>query len=233
MSYIPTMGSLFSGIVGFEISPQRYGSKVLWQSEIEPWAVQLLQKRFPDAIQLGDIQNISGFEIPQVDFITFGSPCQDMSVAGKRAGLGGERSGLFRQAVKIIKEMREATNGEYPKYIIWENVPGALSSNKGADFRTVLEEITETEIPMPQSGRWANSGMVRGGQCDVSWRILDAQYWGVPQRRKRIYLVGDYRKQCSAEILFKPESLFRDITESCKTGERTPEYVKESIGTTS
>lgn len=207
--YTPTMGSLFSGIGGFEAAAQWHGAKVLWQSEIEPWAVQLLQKRFPDAKQLGDIARISGSEIPHVDFITFGSPCQDMSVAGKRAGLDGERSGLFRQATRIIKEMREATNGEYPKFAIWENVPGAFTSNKGFDFRAVLEEITEAEIPMPASGRWATAGMVRGGKCDVSWRTLDAQYWGTPQRRKRIYLVADYRAERSAEILFKPESVSR------------------------
>lgn len=229
MGYIPTMGSLFSGIGGFEIAAQWHGCKVLWQSEIEPWAVQLLQKRFPDAVQLGDIKNIDGSKISPVDFITFGSPCQDMSVAGKRAGLDGERSGLFYQAVRIIKEMRKATNGEYPKYIIWENVGGSLSSNKGNDFRTVLEEITEAKIPMPKSGRWANAGMVRGGECDVSWRVLDAQYWGVPQRRKRIYLVGDYRGQRSAEILFKPEGVSRYPAPCSKSWEETAADIRTSI----
>ena len=229
MGYIPTMGSLFSGIGGFEIAAQWHGCKVLWQSEIEPWAVQLLQKRFPDAVQLGDIKNIDGSKISPVDFITFGSPCKDMSVAGKRAGLDGERSGLFYQAVRIIKEMRKATNGEYPKYIIWENVGGSLSSNKGNDFRTVLEEITEAKIPMPKSGRWANAGMVRGGECDVSWRVLDAQYWGVPQRRKRIYLVGDYRGQRSAEILFKPEGVSRYPAPCSKSWEETAADIRTSI----
>lgn len=204
-----TMGSLFSGFGGFEVAAQWYDVKVLWQSEIEAWAVELLKHRFPEAEQLGDVCNINGAEIESVDIITFGSPCQDMSVAGKRTGLDGERSGLFREAMRIIREMRESTNGEYPKYIIWENVPGAFSSNKGLDFKAVLEEITESKVPMPKSGRWAAAGMVRGGKCNVSWRVLDAQYWGVSQRRKRIYLVGDYRTGRSAEILFKPESVSR------------------------
>lgn len=231
-----TMGSLFSGIGGFEVAASWYGIKCLWQSEIEPWAVELLKERFPDAKQLGDICGISGAEIPPVDIITFGSPCQDMSVAGARKGMkhvcpecgaefdiqddidvcpvcGAEiektRSGLFMEAIRIIREMRRATNGIYPNFIIWENVPGAFTSNRGMDFRAVLEEITETKIPMPASGRWANAGVVRGGIADVAWRVLDAQYWGVPQRRKRIYLVADYRGQRAGEILFKPEGVSR------------------------
>lgn len=229
---VPTMGSLFSGIGGFEIAAQWNGAKVLWQSEIEPWAVQLLETRFPNARQLGSVTDIDGAEIEPVDIITFGSPCQDMSVAGKRAGLDGERSGLFRQAMRIIREMREATNGEYPKYIIWENVPGAFTSNKGNDFRTVLEEITETEIPMPDSGRWAATGVVRGGKCDVSWRTLDAQYWGVLQRRKRIYLVADYRAKRSAEILFKPESVSRYPAPCGESRKGATSDIKSGTGTT-
>lgn len=225
-----TMGSLFSGFGGFEIAAQKHNIKIVWQSEIEPWAIELLKTRFPEAKQLGDICKINGADIEPVDIITFGSPCQNMSMAGNRKGLSGEQSSLFYEAMRIIKEMREATNGEYPKYIIWENVNRALTSNKGADFRTVLEEIAEAEVPMPRSGRWANSGMVRGGAADISWRILDAQYWGVPQRRKRVYLVGDYRNGCSAEILFKPESVLGNIAESCKERERTSETVERSIG---
>ena len=254
-----TMGSLFSGFGGFEIAAQRYDVKVLWQSEIEPWAIELLKKRFPDAVQLGDINNINGYDIPPVDIITFGSPCQDMSVAGVRKGMkyicskcgeefdiqtdaavcpecGAEiektRSGLFIEAMRIIREMREATNGEYPRYIIWENVPGAFTSNRGNDFRAVLEEITESKIPIPKSGRWANAGMVRGGECDVSWRVLDAQYWGVPQRRKRIYLVGDYRTERSGEILFKPESVSRYPKQSGEARQRIAADIKASFGET-
>lgn len=224
-----TMGSLFSGIGGFELSAQWHGVKVIWQSEIEPWACEILKAHFPDAIQLGDIQNIDGALIPPVDIITFGSPCQDMSVAGKRAGLTGARSGLFMEAVRIIREMRKATNGEYPEFAVWENVPGAFSSNKGHDFQAVLEEITEGEIPMPKSGRWATAGMVRGGTADVSWRVLDAQYWGVPQRRKRVYLVADYRGQRSAEILFKPEGVSRYFTPCSESWEETAADIRTSI----
>ncbi len=230
--YTPTMGSLFSGIGGFELPAIWHGAKVLWQSEIEPWAVELLKKHFPDAKQLGDISKICGRDIPPVDFITFGSPCQDMSIAGKRAGLDGERSGLFRQAIRIIREMREATNGEYPHFAIWENVPGALSSHKGLDFKAVLEEITETQIPMPDSGRWATAGMVRGGAADISWRVLDAQYWGVSQRRKRIYLVADYRTERSAEILFKPEGVSRYPAPGKEPWQGTAADIEACIGKT-
>jgi len=219
--YTPTMGSLFSGFGGFELPAEWHGAKCLWQSEIEPWPVKLLAHRFPDAIQLGDITKINGAEIPPVDFITFGSPCQDMSVAGKREGIEGSRSVLFYEATRIIKEMREATNGEYPHFAIWENVPGSLTSHNGGDFRAVLEEITEAEIPMPDTGRWADSGMVRGGAADISWRILDAQYWGVPQRRKRIVLVADYKTERSAEILFIPEGVSRHPSQSGKQGQGT------------
>lgn len=158
-------------------------------------------------VQLGSITEIDGGKIPPVDIISFGSPCQDLSVAGKRKGIGGERSGLFREAIRIIYEMRCATNGLYPTFIIWENVPGAFSSNGGGDFRTVLEEITKSGISMPVSGKWAKAGMVRTCGGEVAWRQLDAQYWGVPQRRKRIFLVGDFGGRRATEILFKCESL--------------------------
>lgn len=233
MEPLITIGSLFSGFGGFEIAAQKHDIKILWQSEMEPWAVELLKARFPETKQLGDICDINGADIAPVDIITFGSPCQNMSMAGNRKGLAGEQSSLFYEAIRIIREMRKATNGEYPKYIIWENVNGALTSNKGADFRAVLEEITESEIPMPRSGKWANAGMVRGGKCDIAWRVLDAQYWGVPQRRKRIYLVGDYRNGCAAEILFKPEGLLGDTEESRKAGKRTPEGTERCVGETS
>ena len=198
-----TMGSLFAGIGGFEYAGQQLNIDCLWNSEIDPACAARLKHHWPHTKQLGDITKIDGTKIPPVDIITFGSPCQDMSVAGKRVGLDGERSVLFREAVRIIYEMREATNGEYPKYIVWENVPGAFSSNKGLDFRAVLEEITKTEIPMPATGRWAATGMVRGGAVSVAWRQYDAKHWGVPQRRKRIYLVGDFTGGCAGEILFK------------------------------
>ena len=156
---------------------------------------------------LGDIQNIQGNEIDPVDCITFGSPCQDLSVAGKRQGLAGERSGLFAEAIRVIREMREATNGEYPKFAVWENVPGAFSSNKGEDFRTVLENLSNLcqpgiPIPRPGKGRWTKSGCVFGDRWSIAWRTMDAQYWGVPQRRRRIALVVDFGRRRAGEILF-------------------------------
>lgn len=230
--YTPAMGSLFSGFGGFEIPSQWHGARVEWQSEIAPWAVRLLGFRFPTAKQLGDIREINGAEIEPVDYITFGSPCQDMSVAGKRAGIDGKRSVLFYEAIRIIREMREATNGKYPHFVIWENVPGSLTSHKGRDFQSVLEEIAEAEIPMPRFDRWANAGMVRGGAADISWRVMDAQYWGVPQRRKRVVLVADYTTQRSTEILFIPESVSRHPTPSSKQGQGAAETSACDIGET-
>lgn len=222
------LGSLFDGIGGFPLSAQRHGIEPVWASEIEPFPIKVTQHHFPNMKHLGDITQINGAEIEPVDIITFGSPCQDLSVAGKREGLQGERSGLFMDAVRIIREMRRASGGEYPRFIVWENVPGAFSSNKGEDFRAVLSEITEAEIPMPTSGKWAEAGMVRTERIDIAWRTLDAQYWGVPQRRRRIFLVADFGGQCAAEILFKPEGLRRNIAESREAGEEIAGAVGDS-----
>lgn len=163
---------------------------------------------------LGDITKIHGDQIEPVDCITFGSPCQDLSIAGRRAGLAGERSRLFMEAVRIIKEMRSSTNGLYPTFAVWENVPGAFSSNGGEDFRAVLEELARVEqpdasIPRPsgRGGRWSKAGAIAGNGWSLAWRQLDAQYWGVPQRRKRIALVADFGGQRAGEILFERESL--------------------------
>lgn len=142
------------------MAARRQGIKTVWVSEIEPDCIDIAKRHFPEALQLGDITQIDGAKIPVVDIISFGSPCQDLSVAGKQTGLDGSRSGLFMEAVRITREMREKTNGQYPKYIIWENVAGAFSSNKGEDFRRVLEEITQSNISMPKSGKWATAGMV-------------------------------------------------------------------------
>lgn len=163
---------------------------------------------------LGDITKLDGFQIEPVSAITFGSPCQDLSTAGRRAGLQGKRSSLFLDAVRIIKEMREATNGIYPAFAVWENVPGALSSNKGEDFRQVLQELAHLcddtiSIPRPPK-KWLNAGSIMGDGYSIAWRILDAQYWGVPQRRRRIALVVDFGGNRAAEILFNPESLQRN-----------------------
>lgn len=164
-------------------------------------------------IHLGDITKIHGDQIEPVYCITFGSPCQDLSIAGRRAGLAGERSGLFMEAVRIIKEMRRATHGSYPVVVIWENVPGAFSSNGGEDFRAVLEELARVEqpdasIPRPSGGgRWSKAGAIAGNGWSLAWRQLDAQYWGVPQRRKRIALVVDFAGGRAGKILFERESL--------------------------
>lgn len=214
-----TLGSLFDGSGGFPLAGVICGIEPIWASEIDPFCVSVTSKRFPQMQHLGDITKINGAEIPPVDIITFGSPCQDLSIAGKRAGLDGERSGLFMEAVRIIKEMRGKTNGKYPKYIVWENVPGAFSSNKGEDFRTVLEEIakikdTDVSVPRPQKGKWKDAGNIVGNGYSFAWRVLDAQFWGVPQRRKRIFLVGSFGNERAGEILFKRESLSGNFAES-------------------
>jgi len=209
-----TLGSLFDGVAGFPLVASHYGITTKWASEIEPFPIRVSQKHFPDMKHLGDVTLINGAEIEPVDIISFGSPCQDMSVAGKRAGLEGARSGLFAEAVRIIREMRQSTDGVYPRFAIWENVPGAFSSNKGQDFRAVLEEITEAKIPVPRSGRWAESGLVRGNGRAVAWRVLDAQYWGVPQRRKRIFLVADFTGECAGEVFPEREGLLGNSAES-------------------
>lgn len=187
-----TLGSLFDGLGGWQIAACRAGIKPVWSSEIEKLPLKLTSIRFPNTKQIGDITKLSAAEIKPVDIITMGSPCQDLSIAGKREGLAGERSGLFVTAINLVHAMRKLTNGRYPKYVVWENVTGAFSSNKGMDFKTVLEKITETSIPVPGHHKWAKSGMVRSRICTVVWRTLDAQYWGIPQRRRRIFLIADY-----------------------------------------
>lgn len=209
-----TLGSLFDGIGGWQIAARRAGVTPSWSSEIEKFPCIATKTRFPATKQLGDITRIDGGAIPKVDIVTMGSPCQDLSMAGRREGLAGKRSGLFIRAVELIQQMRTATNGHCPKIAIWENVPGAFTSNKGLDFKTVLESFTETHIPIPRGGRWASAGMVRSSKCNVVWRALDSQFWGVAQRRRRIFLVVDYTKGRTEEILFKPESVPGDIEQS-------------------
>lgn len=214
-----TLGSLFDGIGSWMLVAERLGIKPLWSSEIEVLPMKVSNAHFPDVKQLGDIRHINGKEIETVDIITFSSPCQNLSVAGNRAGLCGKESNLFHEAIRIIREMREATNGEYPKFIVWENVKNAFRTNKGNDFRTVLEEISEADIPIPRSGRWANAGLVRSKNCDISWRLTDARGWGVPQRRKRIFLIADFRPNNGgqgrfAEVLFKSKSVSWNTAES-------------------
>ena len=210
------LGSLFDGSGGFPLAGSLCGIEPVWASEVEPYPIAVTRSRFPNMKHLGSVTDINGGDIEPVDIITFGSPCQDLSVAGKRAGLKHEangddettRSGLFMEAVRIIKEMREATNGEYPTFAVWENVPGAFSSNKGEDFRTVLEELIKIVEPtavmpaVPKNG-WPYADSYCGDGWSLAYRVFDAQYWGVPQRRRRIYLVLDLRGQRAGKVSFE------------------------------
>ena len=227
-----TLGSLFDGIGGALLAAKHAVITPLWASEIEPFPRSVTEKHFPQVKHLGDITKISPETLDPVDIICAGSPCQDLSIAGKRKGLEGERSGLFKTAVNLFHHLRERTNR--PRFFVWENVPGAFSSNKGADFRAVLEEIGQTEIPMPPNGRWANAGVAELPQCEIAWRVLDAQYWGVPQRRRRIFLVADFTAEgrCAGEILFEPESVPRHPAESESQREGAAEGTERSLGAT-
>ena len=204
-----TLGSLFDGSGGFPLGGLMCGIKPIWASEIEPFAIRVTTKRLPFMKHLGDINTIDGSKIEPVDIITFGSPCQDVSIAGKREGLDGKRSSLFYEAIRIIKEMRRKTNGKYPRYCLWENVPGALSSNKGEDFKNVLESICQIKenVSVPKPEKWSNAGKIVGDNFSLAWRVLDARYFGVPQRRKRIYLVADFDGDSAGKILFESEGL--------------------------
>ncbi len=207
-----SLGSLFDGSGGFPLGGLLAGITPLWASEIEPFPIRVTTKRLPFVKHLGDISAVDGAEIDPVDIITFGSPCTDMSVAGKRAGLDGRQSCLFYQAIRIVKEMRCATDGKYPRFIVWENVPGAFSSNKGEDFKAVLEAVCSVKdesisVPGPPKGKWANAGTVVGDGLSLAWRVLDAQFWGIPQRRKRIYLVADFAGGSAGKVLFESEGV--------------------------
>lgn len=226
-----TLGSLFDGIGGFPYAASFYGIRTLWASEIVPECISVTKRHFPDMEHVGDITKLHGGKLPPVDIITFGSPCQDLSVAsGKRLGLAGERSGLFLEAIRIIREMQEATNYEYPKFALWENVPGALSSSDRLDFKAVLEAFTKTEIPMPGSGQWANAGMVRGRGTDLAWCVYDAQYFGTAQRRRRIFLVCDFRGTHAGEILFVPKSLSGYFAAGGTPRQGTAAYAQNGTG---
>ncbi len=230
-----TLGSLFDGSGGFPLGGLLSGITPLWASEIEPYPIRVTTKRFPQVQHLGDISKVSGADIAPVDIITFGSPCTDMSVAGKRAGLDGRQSVLFYQAIRIIKEMRCVTNDNYPRYIVWENVPGAFSSNKGEDFRAVLEEICKVKdesVSVPQSGKWTNAGEIVADGFSLAWRVLDAQFWGVPQRRKRIYLVADFAGRSAGKILFESEGLSGYSAEGFRSWQGTACHAEGGTGET-
>lgn len=236
-----TLGSLFDGSGTCPLAAILCGIKPVWASEIEPYPIRVTRKNFPEMLHLGDITQINGAEIEPVDIITFGSPCQNLSLAGKQEGLSGSQSSLFFEAVRIIKEMREATHGKYPRYAVWENVPGAFSSNQGRDFFAVLRAFVEAaggrdaDVPEPErKGRtdrlaWKNAGCIVGEGYSIAWRVLDAQYWGVPQRRRRIFLVCDFAGGRAREILFKREGLRRDFAQSRAAWKET---AADAVGST-
>ena len=229
------LGSLFDGSGGFPLAGALCGIEPIWAAEVEPYPIAVTKSRFPNMEHLGDVSKINGADIEPVDLITFGSPCQDLSVAGLRKGLKHEdngdeettRSGLFMEAVRIIKEMREATNGIYPRFALWENVPGAFSSNKGEDFRIVCEELIKIAEPcatmpsVPQRG-WAYADSYIGDGWSLAYRVFDAQYWGVPQRRRRIHLVVDFRGASAREVLFEREGLRGYFAEGRAPWQATP-----------
>ena len=207
-----TLGSLFDGSGGFPLGGLLCGITPVWASEIEPFSIRVTTKRLPFMKHYGDISQMDGGKIEPVDIITFGSPCTDMSIAGRRAGLDGKQSVLFYQAIRIIQEMRDATHGKYPRYIVWENVPGAFSSNHGEDFKAVLEAVIGikepgTQVPMPEKNLWPYADLYMGEQWSVAYRTLDAQHWGVPQRRRRIFLVADFAGWGAGQVLFESEGL--------------------------
>ena len=229
-----TLGSLFDGSGGFPLGGLISGITPLWASEIEPFPIRVTTKRLPQVEHYGDVSTLDGAMLPPVDIITFGSPCQDMSIAGKREGLGGSRSSLFYQAVRIVKEMRCKTDGRYPRFVVWENVPGAFSSNKGEDFKAVLEEICKVKDPcvyVPGSAKWQNAGEILGDGYSVAWRVFDAQFWGVPQRRKRIYLVADFAGGCARKILFESEGVSGYTPQGFRSWQGTAADFKEGAGT--
>ena len=230
-----TLGSLFDGSGGFPLGGVLAGITPIWSSEIEPFPIRVTTARFPNMKHYGDISTIDGSELEPVDIISFGSPCQNLSVAGKREGLDGDRSSLFYEAIRIVKEMREATNGKYPRYIVWENVPGAFSSNKGEDFKAVLTEICKVkdeQVSISKPAKWENAGRIMGDGFSIAWRLLDAQYWGVPQRRQRIYLVADFDGGSAGKILFESEGLSGYSAQGFKSWQNAANGITEGIGET-
>lgn len=231
-----TLGSLFDGSGGFPLGGLLTGQITpLWSSEVEPFAIRVTTKRLPWVRHYGDVSAISGADLPPVDIITFGSPCQDMSIAGKRDGLDGSRSSLFYEAIRIVKEMRCKTNGEKPRFIVWENVPGAFSSNKGQDFKAVLEAVIgvkepSAQVPAPEKKGWPDADYYLGDGWSVAYRVLDAQWWGVPQRRKRIFLVADFADQSAPKVLFESEGVSRYSAESFRAWQRAATCVESSTG---
>ena len=232
-----TLGSLFDGSWGFPLGGLLTGCITpLWSSEVEPFAIRVTTKRLPEVKHYGDVSAINGAALPPADIITFGSPCQDMSIAGKRDGLDGSRSSLFYEAIRIVKEMRCKTNGAKPRFIVWENVPGAFSSNKGQDFKAVLEAVIgvkepSAEVPAPDKKGWPDADYYLGDGWSVAYRVLDAQWWGVPQRRKRIYLVADFADHGAPKVLFESEGVSGYSAEGFRAWQRTASGAESGAGT--
>lgn len=239
--------SLFDGSGGFPLAASLCGFTPVYASEVEPYPIAVTRSRFPDMVHIGDVSKVNGAELEPVDIISFGSPCQDLSVAGLRKGMKHEengddettRSGLFMEAIRIIREMREATNGKYPTFAIWENVTGAFSSNGGEDFRVVLESFIRTAepnapaLPGVDGGAWPKADVIMGDKWSIAYRTFDAQYWGVPQRRRRVYLVADFRGRRADKVLFERERVQRDFTKIETEGEETSRNFGEGTKGTS
>ena len=245
-----TLGNFFSGSGTWELAGLLTGATPIWESEIEPFPIELEAKRFPECKQLGDITKVSGYDIEPCDIMTNSSPCQSISVAGKRNGMekgSGTRSSLFHEVIRITKEMRENDirqlrmrraddNIRFPRPYIWcwENVVGALSSNSGNDFRQVLEEIArivqaDVSIPLPRGGKWSNAGCVDGDGWSIAWCVRNAAHEGVPQRRRRVFLVADFTGNGAREILFERKGLLWNFAEIRKTWEETSRSIEERI----
>lgn len=237
------LGSLFDGSGGFPLAGLINGIQPVWASEVEAYPIRVTSARFPCMKHLGDVTKVDGAVIEPVDVITFGSPCQDLSVAGKQKGIhDGERSNLFFEAVRIIKEMRASDRAAgrpdehvRPRFAVWENVPGAFSSNKGQDFKAVLEALCgicdeAVSVPEPPKGKWAGAGCIVGDGYSIAWRTYDAQHWGVPQRRKRIYLIADFGSERAGEILFESEGMQGNFEESVQEGQESAAHTAGSAG---
>jgi DNA (cytosine-5)-methyltransferase 1 len=215
---------LFAGMGGFAYGFEQAGIETIAHVEIDKNCQQVLRKHWPDHLIYGDIQLCGEgrpFPLPYADIISFGSPCQDLSVAGRREGLDGKRSNLFFEGARIIREVG-------PDWAVWENVPGALSSNQGRDFQAVIAELLQADIPMPRSGRWARTGVARSGQATLAWRVLDSQYFGLAQRRKRVFVVVHFGGEGSIQVLLEPEGLPGDTPPSRKAGEGAASHSEES-----
>ena len=229
-----TLGSLFDGSGGFPLGGLLCGITPVWASEIEPFPIRVTTKRLPFMKHYGDISQMDGGKIEPVDIITFGSPCTDMSIAGRRAGLDGKQSVLFYQAIHIIQEMRDATHGKYPRYIVWENVPGAFSSNHGEDFKAVLEAIIGVkepgaQVPMPEKNLWPYADLYMGEQWSVAYRTLDAQHWGVPQRRRRSSLSQILQAGVPDKYYLSPKACQGILRRASVRGKELPEILRLAL----